>query len=105
MADLSTIQVTPELLRGEAKKIRAIRDNHDTEMKNLAKLISSLENIWKGKSQNAYYNKFEEAQGTFRNFSEMLQEFAQLMEYSASSMEAKDEELAQNVSKTTLSFK
>ena len=105
MAGLSTIQVTPEQLRSEAKKIRAIRDNHNAEMKKLANLIGNLESSWKGRSQNAYYNKFEQAQGAFRNFSEMLLEFAQLMEYSASSMEAKDEELARSVSRATQSFK
>lgn len=99
-----TIQLTPEQLRGEAKKIRKIKSSHDSEMSNLFRLVGNLETIWKGGSQDAYYAKFTDAKGTFDKFSKMLEEFASLMEFSANEMEAKDAELASKVSKATVGF-
>ena len=104
MASNDTILITPEVLRGEAKKIRKIKGNHDTEMSNLFRLVGSLEAKWKGKSQNAYYAKFESMEGTFTKFSQMLEEFAALMEYTANDMEAKDAEQANKISRATNSF-
>ena len=99
-----TIQLTPDQLRGEAKKVRSIKNNHDAEMKNLFRLVGNLETIWKGDSQQAYYNKVNSARGTFEKFSTMLEEFAALMDYSANELEANDAELANKVAKATSAF-
>lgn len=99
-----TIQLTPDQLRGEAKKVRSIKNNHDSEMKNLFRLVGNLETIWKGDSQNAYYAKFKDAQSTFNKFSTMLEEFAALMDYSANEMESKDTEVAGKIKKASAAF-
>lgn len=100
MATTGMIQVTPELLRGEAKSVRSIKVDHDAQMQNLYRIVRALEGGWKGQAQDAFVANFESMKPTFEKFSKMLDEYATLMELSANSMEAKDAELASHISKT-----
>lgn len=100
MATQGIIQLTPELLRSEAKNVRNIKNNHDTEMNQLFKIVSSLESSWKGKSQDAFVANFEAMKPTFQKFSKMLEEYAALMDLSANEMEAKDTDLASRIAKS-----
>lgn len=101
MATTSTIQITPEMLRSEAKNVRSIKNNHDNEMNQLYKIVSALENNWKGKSQDAFVANFESMKPTFQKFSKMLEEYASLMELSANDMETKDTDLASRIARST----
>ena len=100
MAGNTTIQVTPELLRNEAKNVRNIKSDHDARMNNLFRIVRSLASGWKGKSQDAYVQNFEAMKPVFDKFSKMLEEYAALMDLSAAEMEAKDTELASKIAKT-----
>lgn len=104
MASNSTIKLNADQLRGEAKKIRKIKSNHDSEMSNLFRLVENLEAAWQGESQKEYYTMFAAAETTFNKFSQMLEEFASLMEYSANEMEAKDVEIGGTIKKASASF-
>lgn len=101
MATTGIIQVTPELLRSEAKNVRSIKSNHDNEMSQLYKIVSALESNWKGKSQDAFVANFESMKPTFQKFSQMLEEYAALMDLSANEMETKDTDLASRIAKST----
>ena len=70
----TTIQITPELLRNEAKNVRRIKSDHDTQMTNLFRIVRSLESNWKGKSQDAYVQNFESMKPVFDKFTKMLEE-------------------------------
>ena len=100
MASNSTIQITPELLRNESKNVRKIKSDHDAQMNNLFKIVRSLENQWKGKSQDAFVENFEAMKPTFEKFSKMLEEYAALMDLSAAQMESKDADLASQIRKS-----
>ena len=100
MANNTTIQITPELLRSEAKNVRRIKSDHDTQMNNLFRIVRSLENDWKGKAQSSYVQNFESMKPVFEKFSKMLEEYAALMELSASDMEARDTELASRIERS-----
>lgn len=101
MATTGIIQVTPEMLRGEAKSVRSIKSDHDAQMQNLYRIVRALENNWKGKSQDAFVANFESMKPTFDKFSKMLEEYAALMELSAAELESRDTELANRISKQT----
>lgn len=100
MANNTTIQITPELLRSEAKNVRRIKSDHDTQMNNLFRIVRSLENDWKGKAQSSYVQNFESMKPVFEKFSKMLEEYAALMDLSASDMEARDAELASRIERS-----
>ena len=97
----TTIQITPELLRNEAKNVRRTKSDHDTQMTNLFRIVRSLESNWKGKSQDAYVQNFESMKPVFDKFTKMLEEYAALMEVSAADMEAKDTELASKIARSS----
>lgn len=101
MATQGIIQVSPELLRGEAKSVRKIKSDHDAQMEQLFRIVRSLESSWKGKSQDAFVANFEAMKPTFQKFSKMLEEYASLMDVSAADMENKDAELAGRIAKST----
>ena len=95
---MALIQVTPDLLRGKVTELRNLRGEHDQTMQKMRTLITGLNEVWKGEAQDAYVAKYESMQPTFNNFSEMLEEYAKLMDTAANTIEQTDQSL-----KTTMS--
>lgn len=98
----SVIQVTPEMLRSKASSVRSYKSQHDETMAKLKNLIRGLNEIWKGDAQQAFISKYEGMQPTFKDFSEMLEGYAKLMDIAAKELEATDQSLK---SRTMNSFK
>lgn len=90
---MATIQVTPDLLNSKATELRGIKDDHDQAMARMRTLILGLNEIWKGDAQDAYVAKFESMQSTFTNFSQMLEDYAQLMNTAAQRLSETDASL------------
>lgn len=97
---MAVIQVTPEMLKGKAGEMRTIKEQHDESMAKMKSLISGLNEIWKGEALDALVAKYNSMQSTFTNFSEMLGEYAQLMDTAANKLQETD----QNLSNTMKSF-
>lgn len=91
------IQMTPELLNEKAREIRKLREEHDGVIRNMDTLIHGLDAIWKGESQASYVAKFEGMSQTFLNFSEMIEQYAVLMDNSARQMQEKDAEIGRSI--------
>ncbi len=83
---MALIQVTPDLLKGKATELRGLRSEHDETMAKMRTLILGLNEIWKGDAQNAFVAKYESMQSTFTNFSQLLEDFARLMDTSATQL-------------------
>jgi len=94
---MAIIQVTPELLNAKASELRGLKSNHDEAMTKMRSLIMGLNEIWKGGAQDAYVQKYESMQATFTNFSQLLEEYAKLMDITAQKMSEKDAELASTI--------
>lgn len=92
-----SISMSPELLRERAKNVRSYKAQHDEVMAKMKTLINGLDEVWKGEAQTSYMEKFASMQPTFKNFSEMLEGYAQLMETSANDMEAYDQQLGNRI--------
>ena len=92
---MAVIQVTPETLRGKANEVRGHKSTHDDTMAKLKSLIHGLNAEWKGKAQDAFVAKFDSMQSSFTQFSQMLEDYAKLMDTAARELEIKDQELAQ----------
>lgn len=93
------IQMTPELLEGKAGEVRNLRAEHDQVMARIKTLVHALNEQWKGEAQTAFVAKFDSMDGTFKNFSEMLESYAQMMDASAKSMREFDHDLGANITK------
>lgn len=90
---MAIIQVTPEMLTQKASEVRTIRSQHDEAMSKFRSLVTNLNEIWKGAAQDALVAKFESMQPTFKEFSEMLENYAKLMDTAARELENTDREL------------
>ena len=90
---MALIQVTPDLLNGKASELRALRSEHDDTMSRMRSLITGLDEIWKGDAQSAFLAKYESMQSTFTNFSQMLEDYARLMDTAANQLRDTDQTL------------
>ena len=87
---MALIQVTPELLMGKANELRGLKSNHDEAMTKMRTLVMGLNEIWKGDAQSAYVAKYESMQSTFTNFSQMIEDYAKLMDTAAQKLQETD---------------
>ena len=90
---MALIQVTPDLLNGKATELRGLKDQHDDAMAKMRTLIYGLNEIWKGDAQNAFLQKYESMQSIFSNFSQMLEDYAMLMNTAADRLQQTDIDL------------
>lgn len=97
---MALIQVTPDLLTGKATELRGLKDQHDEAMSRMRTLIMGLNEVWKGDAQDAFVAKYESMQTTFTNFSQMLEDYARLMDTAAQRLQETD----QNLQSTMNSF-
>lgn len=86
----SLIQVSPELLEGKSNELRGYKSEHDEAMNKMRTLVTNLNEIWKGSAQDAFLAKYESMQGTFTQFSEMLENYAKLMDSTAKTLRDAD---------------
>ena len=87
---MSMIQVTPEMLRGRAGDVRKNRAEHDATIQRLNQIVFGLEDVWKGEAQTAFVERYRSMEATFKNFSEMLEGYAKLMETAANQLQETD---------------
>ncbi|MBE6572791.1 MAG: WXG100 family type VII secretion target [Ruminococcaceae bacterium] len=90
---MALIQVTPELLDSKANELRTLRSQHDEIMNKMSTLISSLSDVWKGDAQQAFVDKYDEMKGTFSNFSDLLEEYAKMMNTAAQKLYDADQSI------------
>ena len=91
---MALIQVTQDLLNGKANELRGYKDQHDDAMAKMRALIMGLNEVWKGDAQDAFLAKYEGMQSTFTNFSQMLEDYAKLMDTAAQRMQETDQSLS-----------
>ncbi len=90
---MALIQVTPDLLNSKANELRGLKSQHDEAMSKMRTLIQGLNEVWKGDAQDAFLAKYESMQSTFTNFSQMLEEYAKLMNTAAQKLQETDQSL------------
>lgn len=90
---MALIQVTPDLLNSKANELRTYKDQHDEAMAKMRSLIMGLNEVWKGDAQDAFLAKYESMQSTFTNFSQMLEDYAKLMDTAAQRLQETDQSL------------
>jgi len=90
---MAVIQVTPELLTGKAGDVRKLKGEQEQVIQKLTTLVNGLSGIWKGEAQDAFVSKYTSMQPTFKNFAEMLEGYAKLMDTAAKELQATDQAL------------
>jgi WXG100 family type VII secretion target len=90
---MALIQVTPDLLNSKANELRGLKGQHDDSMQKMRNLIMGLNEVWKGDAQDAFVAKYESMQQTFTSFSQMLEDYAKLMDTAARALQETDSSL------------
>jgi WXG100 family type VII secretion target len=90
---MALIQVTPELLTSKAGDVRKLKAEHEATMQRLSQLILGLNEVWKGEAQDAFVQKYQSMDTQFKNFAEMLEGYAKLMDKAASDIQQTDQAL------------
>lgn len=84
---MATIQINSETLRAKASEVRSLKAEHDETMSKLKSLVHSLNEQWRGDAQESFVAKFDSMQSTFTNFSNLLEDYAKLMDVTANDFE------------------
>jgi WXG100 family type VII secretion target len=87
---MATIQVTPDMLKSKATELRSIKEEHDEAMSKMKTLVTGLPEIFKGDAADAFISKYESMQGTFTEFSELLESFATKLDTAATQFQETD---------------
>ncbi len=90
---MALIQVSPDLLNSKANELRSLKAQHDEAMTKMRSLIMGLNEVWKGDAQDAFVQKYESMQPTFTNFTNMLEDYAKLMDTAAQKLQETDQSL------------
>jgi len=90
---MARIQVTPQLLEGEANRLGQFISQHESNMQNITSLVEGLRAEWTGEAQSAFYAQFQGQQQAFRAFRETLEKFQSLMKVTAQTMRDTDQGL------------
>lgn len=93
------ILVTPEGLRAQARRIRAMKEYDRGIMWRITNLVQTLTVAWNSPSQAAFVEKYMGMQPVVENFHQAIEEFAALMDEHADRMEKTDGDLAREINK------
>jgi WXG100 family type VII secretion target len=90
---MALIQVTPDVLEGRAGEVRRLKGDHDGTIQKLTQLVNGLNEVWRGQAQDAFVEKYRSMESQFKNFSEMLEGYAKLMDTAARQLRETDQNL------------
>jgi len=91
------MRIDYDLLTQKAKDVRTMKGEHDEIMTRITNLVHALNEIWTGDAQAAFIGRFDEMKPTFDQFSQTLEDYAALMEFSANQMRQQEEEIASTI--------
>lgn len=90
---MTVIKVNTHSLSEKADMVGKYRRQHIETLNLINKLIFSLNEIWKGESQDAFIAKYQSMQVTFKEFDSVLYDYYKYMKKVADEMEQTDNEL------------
>lgn len=85
------IQITPENLHRQATTVRKYKTDQENYMGKLRRLIYSLDESWKGEAQDAFVAKFQSMESVYKQFSQVLGQYADLMDKAANEIQNTDQ--------------
>jgi len=87
---MSLIKVTPDMLRARAGDVRKNRGEHEATIQRISTIVNGLNDVWQGEAQNAFVERYRSMEQTFKQFSEMLEGYATLMDTAATQLQETD---------------
>ena len=91
------IQISPENIKAQANNVRKYKRDQENNMNKLRKLIYSLDESWKGEAQDAFVAKFRSMEGIYKKFSDILEQYAKLMDKAANELQSTDQTIRNRI--------
>lgn len=91
------IMMDPPLARQKAGEIRALKKEYEDTVNQIEKVMSSLDEFWKGAAQREYINQFTESRQQLLNMGEAIENYAKLLDEVAGDFESVDNDLAKQI--------
>ncbi len=82
-------QVTPAILKEKALEMRSIRSQHDYYIQKMNYLSKELQELWKNDIQTSFIEELEHMQSAVRDFSNLTDEYASLLEMASEELKTK----------------
>ncbi len=90
---MSLLDIRSESVRNRAQQIEVLRQSDMETLGKIRTLILTLDTVWKGKSEEAFVNKYLSQQNSITEFYNTLQEFVTLLSNASNRAERADREL------------
>jgi uncharacterized protein YukE len=81
------VQLSPLQLKEKALDMRSIRSQFDYYVSKMQYLIDDLDNLWQNDIQSSFIDEFEGMRGQLKDFSNLADEYATLLELAAQELE------------------
>ena len=88
------IKATPEQMRGTAAKFGKEATNLGQSMTRMKQLINSLNSFWEGDATQAYKERYNTLEKSFKNAQELMEELDKNLRASAQILEETDRKIA-----------
>ena len=86
----SIIQISPENLRNHANKMRKYKRDQENYMNKIRRIVNDLDGNWKGDAQKAFVAKFQSMESVYKQFGDVLEQYADLADKAANEMQTVD---------------
>ena len=90
---MSLVDIRPELVRSRAQQIESLRQNDMETLRKIRTLVLTLEDVWKGRSEEVFVNKYLSQQNSISELYNTLQEFVTLLNDASNKANTIDSEL------------
>lgn len=90
---MSLVDIRLDAVRSRAQEIEALRQSDMETLGKIRTLVLTLEETWRGRSEEAFVNKYLSQQGSINEFYNTLLEFTTLLKNAADRAESIDNEL------------
>ena len=99
---MSLIDIKSDAVRARAQEIEDLRQSDMETLGKVRALVLTLEEHWKGRSEEAFVNKYLSQQSNINEFYNTLLEFTNLLKNAADKADRIDIELLEFVNKITV---
>jgi len=86
----SLIQISPENLKNHANKMRKYKRDQENYMNKIRRIVNDLDGNWKGDAQKAFVAKFQSMESVYKQFGDVLEQYADLADKAANEMQTVD---------------
>ena len=96
---MSSLDIRPESVRSRVRQIESLRQSDMETLGKIRTLVLTLDDVWRGRSEEAFVKKYLSQQNSISEFYNTLQEFVTLLNDASNKANSIDNELLSMVNR------